>query len=247
MSMDILQQLPIWQKNHLEDCANKCLFKDKKVLEVGGYTPVEIANSLGVKSWYCVDPAFERTTKINDNFILFKEYIENFDKDADFDFIIATNSFEHIHHFDICLDAMYRLLKQSGKLSALLGPIWSCYKGHHVWFNTQDNRLVNFNNIKLDDWAHLLYSKSKIKKQLLLNYDEYISDNISNWIFENTFLNRMFYDDYKNSVDKSSFKILEFRDWHTSKYPKPAIQQKLELKYHCKNFSTVSIKMILEK
>ena len=54
-------------------------------------------------------------------------------------------------------------------------------------------------------------------------------------------------DDYKKLIESSKFNILEFRDWHKSKMPPSNIQKILEEKYNRKNFSTVSIKMLLEK
>lgn len=239
----MLKSLPIWQQNHINDCIQRNLFANKDVLEVGGMTNFEITSKvLNANTWISFDPVFK--TDFKNEFWEHKNmYVQDFNTDKKYDFIIATNSFEHIHNLDVVLDKLYDLLKPNGKLSALLGPIWSCYKGHHVYVNPD----VYFNNIKIPNWTHLLYSGEEINKILKQNYNDDIVEKLmpqfNNW----DFLNHMFYDDYYNLIHNSKFKILEFRDWHTSIYPDENTQKILEDKYNRKNFSTVSIKMLLEK
>ena len=52
---------------------------------------------------------------------------------------------------------------------------------------------------------------------------------------------------YIEIINKSKFDVLELRDWHESRYPDPEVQKILEEKYSKKNFSTVSMKIILRK
>lgn len=247
MDNTIFMQLPVWQKNHIEVCIEKELFKGKKVLEVGGRTLYEVTKTLEVESWTGIDPAFKQDWEPFDNYRLLKRSVLDFGEDEEFDFIFATNSFEHINGFDKGVENMYRILKKGGKLSALLGPIWSCYKGSHTGYKTKDNEIINFNNIKLPPWAHLIYSQEEIKEILLKSYSQEIAQDISSWIFNTDFLNRLFYDDYRQTIFSSKFEVLEFRDWHTSKFPHEDLQTFLENKYNKKNFSTVSIKMLLKK
>ncbi len=247
MDNTIFMQLPIWQKNHIEVCVEKELFKGKKVLEVGGSTPYEITQALEVESWTAIDPVFKQDLEPYHNYRLLKRSVLDFGEEDEFDFIFATNSFEHINGFDKGIENMYRILKKGGLLSALLGPIWSCYKGNHSWYRTKENEMVDFNNIKLPPWAHLIYSQEEMKEILLENYSHEIAQDISRWIFNTDFLNRLFYDDYRQIVFSSKFEILEFRDWHTSKFPSNDLQTFLENKYNKRNFSTVSIKMLLKK
>ncbi len=245
--MEVIETLPIWQQNHLNVCIEKDLFKNKKVLEVGGQTPYNVAQSLGVKSWVCVDPVIKEDKIFDESYKHYKASILYFDKENDFDLIFSTNAFEHIKGLDIGIENMYNLLKQGGKLSALFGPIWSCYKGHHIYCRLPSGEAIDFNNVKLSDWAHLIYTKDEFQKDLEKNYDNILSFHIANSVYERRTLNRLLYDDYKNIINNSGFKILEFRDWHTSKYPSEELQKVLENKYNTKNFSTVSIKILLEK
>ena len=53
---DDMINLQIWEKNHIKDCDTRQMFRNKKVLEVGGITPSNVARKLGVHSWSYVDP-----------------------------------------------------------------------------------------------------------------------------------------------------------------------------------------------
>lgn len=245
--MQILETLPIWQQNHLNVCIEKDLFKDKKVLEVGGQTPYNVIQYLGVKSWVCVDPVIKEDKIFDESYKHYKASILDFDKENDFDLIFSTNAFEHIEGLEIGIKNMYSLLKQGGKLSALFGPIWSCYKGHHIFCPLSAGGIIDFNNVKLSDWAHLILPEKEFENELAKNYDKNISEKIASTVYKRKSLNRLLYDDYKNIIDNSGFRILEFRDWHTSKYPSEELQKLLENNYNNKNFSTVSIKILLEK
>ncbi len=248
MLNSLLEKLPVWQQNHINVCKESGLFQNAKVLEVGGCTDFEITRALGTKSWYCVDPVrCINKVSVDEDYKYFSESILTFNSDMKFDLIFATNSFEHIKGLDMGLANMYSLLKNGGKLSALLGPIWSSYKGHHLWYKKTDGELINFNNVKLTNWAHLLYTEDEIAEMLLPIYGKEDSQQISNLIFHASGINRLFYDDYKEIVENSKFNILEFRDWHKSEYPPEDLQKILEEKHSRKNFSTVSIKLLLEK
>ena len=244
----VLSKLPVWQKNHIDVCLERNLFEGKKVLEIGGCIPYEVVKSLNVKSWTCIDPVFYQDMMYAEDYNVVKASILDYGEDEQFDFIIATNSFEHIAGLDKGINNIYRILRKDGYMSALLGPIWSCHKGHHVCdYKDENNQIIDFNNVLLPDWAHLIYTQEEVKSILLENYSVNTAEYISDWIFHTDFLNRLFYDDYKQIICSSKFNILEFRDWHTSRIPSVETQNFLETKYNKKNFSTVSIKMLLQK
>lgn len=243
----MLNTLPIWQKNHIEDCHARNMFLGKDVLEVGGETSPEIAEHLGAKSWTCVDPAFHKDEIISDRYKKIKQPIEDFCPNEKYDLIFSTNCFEHIQDLEKAFDNMYEILNDGGFLSALLGPIYSCYKGHHIYIYYAKDLVLDFNDSKLQDWGHLLYGPEKLIEILSKFYNEQtlntIKEQLTNW----DYINKLFFDDYIEIINNSKFKVIELRDWHKSKYPSPEIQKILEEKYNKKNFSTVSIKMILQK
>ena len=241
-----LDCVSIGEKNHIIDCCTRQMFDNKKVLEVGGTTPEQICSKLNVKSWSCVDPYLGSDDIITEKYRQYKCSISDFDNESDFDFIYATNCFEHILNLEESLDRMYDLLKPGGRLSALAGPIYSSYKGHHTWINTEEYGLIDFNNLKLEKWGHLIYSEPELFDKLIKHYNEKVCKRIIRQILHSNFINRLFFDDYIDIINRSKFKILELRDWHQSQYPNEDTLRKLK-KYNKKNFSTVSIKMILEK
>ena len=243
---DDMINFQVWEKNHIKDCDTRQMFDNKKVLEVGGITPPDVAQKLGVQSWTCVDPYKSSAQKNNDFYKTYKEYISDFTKDEGFDLIFSTNCFEHIMNLEESLNHMYGLLASGGSLSALMGPIYSCYKGHHTSISSPKYGWINFNNLKLDNWGHLIYSEEELYEKLSQNYDEETCKRIVNQIVRGNSTNRLFFDDYLDIINRSKFRIREFRDWHESKYPDEATLKRLK-KYNKKNFSTVSIKIILEK
>lgn len=242
---DDMINLQIWEKNHIKDCDTRQMFRNKKVLEVGGMTPPDVARKLGVRSWSCVDPC-KTSAEANTNFYkTYKECISDFTKDEGFDLIFSTNCFEHIVNLEESLNHMYDLLASGGSLSALMGPIYSCHKGHHTSISSPKYGWIDFNNLKLDKWGYLIYSEEELYDKLSQYYDEETCIRIVNQIVCGKTTNRLFFDDYLDIINHSKFKIREFRDWHESQYPDEATFKKLQ-KYHKKNFSTVSIKIILE-
>lgn len=243
----MFKSIPIWQQNHLRECLKENLFQGKRVLEVGGETPDDIVKSLGVLSWTSVDPSFSTNQSLSETHSRLSLKIQDLKTKEPFDFIIATNSFEHIHSLKEGMDKMYELLEQGGKLSALMGPIWSCHKGSHVWCNADDGSIIDFNNLKAPNWAHLLYTKEEMKKHFLQNYSDNETEKILNCFYDWDYLNHLFYDDYLEIINQSNFTIKEIKDWHTSVYPDTETQNILSKKYNKKNFSTVSIKILLEK
>lgn len=242
----MFNDLPVWQKNHLEDCKKRGMFEGKRVLEVGGGTPADITRALNVKSWTCVDPAFSCDLR-EENYEQVPESILNYNEGKKFDLIFSTNAFEHIIGLDKAFENMYNLLEAGGLLSALYGPIYSSYKGHHVYVYYAQDLVLSFNDAKIQNWGHLLYGTDKLVEILSKFYNEQTLNTIKEQLGDWDYLNKLFYDDYIEIINKSKFDVLELRDWHESHYPDPKTQKILEEKYKKKNFSTVSMKIILRK
>lgn len=241
------RDLHIWEINHLEDCASKNLFKGKNVLEVGGIIPLDHVEQLEVKSWTSIDPAKHYKNYNSENYKIINDSINTYDfEDESFDFVISTNSFEHINGLDIALGRMYKLLKKGGLLSTLFGPIWSCHKGNHIWIYS-NGKISTFNDGLVPDWGHLLYTPDELTEILKKEHNDSIVDSIIHSTYETDFINRLFYDDYKNLLFNSGFEVSEFRDWHTSVHPDSKTLKILQEKYSKENFSTVSIKALLRK
>lgn len=241
------RSLFIWEKNHIEDCAARGLFKGKDVLEVGGVIPKEYTDQLDVKSWTSIDHADYYENMDSSKYRVVNDSItRDIFEDESFDFVISTNSFEHINDLDIAMQKIYKLLKKGGCLSALLGPIWSCNKGNHIWIH-DSGKVYTFNDGLVPDWGHLLYNEQELSALLNKEFDDSIVKQIIFQTYKTDFLNRLFYDDYKDLFCNSGFEVNEFRDWHKPYLPDINMLGLLQKKYDKENFSTVSIKTLLQK
>lgn len=242
------RELFVWEKNHIEECRKLNLFFGKNVLEVGGCIPEKITEELGVKSWTSLDNwKSEQENTQKESYKIYNADIATFDApDEAYDFIFSTNAFEHIENLPKGLLNMKRMLKRGGYLSALFGPIWSCCKGHHIWALT-DEKIYTFNDDVIPYWTHLLYSEAQMKNLLLeRGFPKEVVDTVSN-DYRYSRINHLFYEDYKNLIDNLGLKIIEFRDWHKPIKPNSSTLKLLTEKYGNRNFSTISIKILLQK
>lgn len=241
------RELFIWEKNHIEVCKNLNLFENKDVLEVGGMIPESITKSLKVKSWTCIDKWSGVDTQ-SKNYKILNADITTIDlSDKTYDLIFSTNSFEHINNLPAGLKNMCNLLKSGGHLSALFGPIWSSTKGNHIYHNDEKGNLYTFNDNIIPPWSHLLYSEQEMKDYLINKFSETLTKSMVDFIYNIDIINRLFADDYYDMIHNLGLEILEYRDWHTPIIPDKETHKLLKSKYGDKNFSTVSLKILLKK
>lgn len=246
MEAETARELYVWEKNHIEVCKELNLFEGKDVLEVGGTTPEYVSEQLNTKSWTCIDP-WVGVNASNDNYKIISADIATLDlPDHSFDLIISTNAFEHIHNLKKGLKNMKRMLRPGGYLSALLGPIWSCAKGHHLWVYDEAGKIYSFNDDTLPQWSHLLFSEQEMRTYLTQKFSQVMVDEIMKDIYSKAIINHMFYDDYIELIEGLGLEVVELRDWHKPIVPDKETQQQLVEKWGKKNFSTVSIKILLK-
>lgn len=244
-----MREMFIWEKNHVEECLNRDLFIGKDVLEIGGLLPREFIDTLNIKSWtstefWWADNDYEY--KQANYRVIYDDITKTNLKENSFDVIFSTNCFEHINNFELALNNMYNLLREGGYLSALFGPIWSSYKGHHIWVNEGD-KAYTFNDNYIPPYGHLIYDKDDLAELLKNTLPEDVVDNIIYQTYKSDTINRLFYEDYIEIINKSKFKIYEIRDWHKTVSSDEKTQLILKDKYPDKNFNTVSMKILLKK
>lgn len=242
------REIYIWESNHIEDCQKINLFEEKDVLEVGGVLPKSYTDQLNAKSWTCIDIASYYESIKQGNYEVIRGNICDYDfGENTFDTVISTNSFEHINNFEKAIANIYKILKPSGILSALFGPIWSCNKGHHLWVY-EGGRYITFNDDIIPDWSHLLYTESELKELIQDKYNASIQKEILNQTYYVDWNNRLFYEDYIRILNQFPFIIHELRNWHKPVFPPVDIQKRLEEKYPgYKNFHTFSLKILFQK
>jgi len=153
-----------------------------------------------------------------------------------FDLIYSTSAFEHIHHLDLMLTEMFRVLRPGGKLFSHFGPIWSGSYGHHLWL-THESRLYNYWNTPLPPYCHLIMSPEDLASHCREKYPDALSRKIVDYVFTSDEQNKYFFEDYERFVETSNFRVLYFKG-----YDHP----ELASRYAAKPFSD-TIDLLLKK
>lgn len=127
-----------------------------------------------------------------------------------FSHIFSVSVFEHLNHFDKCISEMYRVLKPGGYMYADFGPIWSSSIGHHVYAVANGEEVRHWNPEKnpIPNYAHLLLERSEMRNLLSDKISECLLDATVKWIYDQPFINRMFYEDYICILEESPFEIV---------------------------------------
>ena len=186
---------------------------DKAVLEVGGYTPVEIVSGLRVASWTCLDLNKAAVNEFNAHaskvdsgrYSARALDVAEVEPNQNFDLIYSINAFEHILNFETALARMYHALKPGGYLFTLFGPIWSSDVGHHLSVKNDNGGDLNFNDGVLAPWEHMTSTPDALLARLTTEYGSPTAHRAVTYIFEYPDLNRLFEKDYLDIFRKSPF------------------------------------------
>ena len=127
-----------------------------------------------------------------------------------FDLVISVAAFEHFHGLQESLQQAYRVLRPGGFLISNFGPIWSGCWGHHLWLRHNDV-LYTYQNTRLPPFGHLLMTQDEMRKWWIDCYsDPTLAEKAVHFICESEDQNRLFYDDYAQIFQESSFSIKKF-------------------------------------
>jgi SAM-dependent methyltransferase len=126
-----------------------------------------------------------------------------------FDLIVSSAVFEHVHNFDQAMKEMYRVTKPSGYLFAIVGPIWSCTYGHHLWMHI-DGKTVNYHTLALPPFCHLLMSRQEVEAWMKEREIPHAAE-IAEFVFNSPCQNRLMFSEYDKAVRNSGFEILYFK------------------------------------
>ena len=205
-----------WETPHKKylNLANSTIkFHNKKILEVGGCSPIEILDTFNPLSWTCIDmdanavQDFNNTAKLSgaQNCTAIEQDITSYKIKNEYDLIYSINSFEHIHDFNIALDKMYQFLKGDGYLYSLFGPIWSSDVGNHLSVTANNGEEVNFYDDVLEPWEHLTSTPELLQKKLENMYDIDTAKKAVEYIYTYPDLNRLCEHEYLDLIKKSNF------------------------------------------
>ncbi len=176
--------------------------KGKRVLEVGGSLPSELAiKDLGAAQWLALEepdywdeslstgltqgtppPLTGNREKLKDatpeklveHNLLFGR-IEDLPAALHnhFDTVFSIAAFEHIAKLPQALDQMHAALLPGGKLFSLFSPIWSAHDGHHIpALMDKNGNSFDFGNPPFPAWAHLLMRPMEMYDHLMGTYDD---------------------------------------------------------------------------
>lgn len=181
-----------YQKFLIMDFYNYGSFAKKNVVEIGSDLLLQTANiikGLGAKKVLCFNPCFtDKVVSNNKDIVVYKKdgrYTELPDESVDVVFAIAL--VEHLEDPIKLAQEIKRILKPNGIAYIQGNPIWTCYRGHHVYaelpeksyyFHTETN--------PFNDWEHLFYENDKemekglLEKGLPEEHARFIANQIMN-------------------------------------------------------------------
>lgn len=224
-----------YQLRYHVDCLERAdkagLLRGRRILEVGGALPEGLVlGHYGASAWTAVDyrSAYSsqfagvnvgaRATVLQDGSppALDGQYL-SYDGDAsslpasfdrEFDVVVSLATFEHIGDLGGALRRMRAALRPGGVLVAQVGPIWSGYRGHHIF----PGHLKELGADKTDDlldhvvpWQHLLMLPTEMGVWLTPRYGQEFADAAVEWIYGSSRLNRLFYDEYFRLFQEGGF------------------------------------------
>lgn len=191
----------------------------RRVLEIGGCLPREIAQRAGPAAWISVDPRNVDHGEDPD-FRSIKGVAQLLPlPDATIDFIFSSNAFHHISALDSALYEMRRVLRPGGRVFANFGPIWSAPDGSHVEGVTFNGRRYDFWEQRLiPDWYHLVYSCRELHDILATELDVGLARALSEYVYLGNWINRLELDDYERLFQQSGLDVETFEGTATVDY-----------------------------
>lgn len=127
--------------------------------------------------------------------------------DESIDAVFSSSAFEHIHGLPDVLEEMHRVLVPGGLLYSHFGPIWSTSYGHHLWIE-HDGRTLNYHNVILPPWCHLLGDRDTVHDRLAADHGHDLSERMTDFVFASPEQNQLMFDDYERIVDDSPFRAV---------------------------------------
>lgn len=223
-------------------------FAGKAVLEIGGtMTPRFVFDYLKAARWVCVNPDAARMlqghygedwqgvvrdtpvktasdTIAEDDYAIISAGISDVDPDLTgrFDVIFAMATLEHVRQLPTALKSIEKLLKVGGVFVSLHAPIWSGPAGHHVLANRIGEKTGNA--IAIPPWAHLLISQSEMYGLLSKQTSPDDAAELVDEIYNNPYLNRLFFDDYIAYAAQSNLEVVSIRGFARQDIPENARQ-----------------------
>lgn len=207
------------ERKVFEDFKREFNLKDKVILEVGGSIPFELIANSPIQQWVAIDP-------LNNNTSIGSRYYEvqgiaqevKYPNDS-FDYVFSSNAFHLISELDAALRELYRVLKNGGYLYVHYGPIWSACDGHQLErVYHQGREYIFWRDYLIPHWYHLIFDQDELTQILVTRLDTALVKKVVHHVYQGTWVNRMFYEDYITSFYKSDFTIVAIAGSDTLDY-----------------------------
>ena len=224
-----------YQVDCLERAARDDNLGGRRVLEIGGSLPERLVlDHYGAAAWTSVDhrSAYSsamggearvppRATVLESDSLPARDgHYVAYDGDAKslppsfdgaFDVVFSIAAFEHIADLASALQRMYAALRPGGVLLPHVGPVWSGFRGHHI-FSGHLKHLGPGNAEKTDDlldrlvpWQHLIMGPTETQAWLTARYGADYAAAAVDWIYESPRINRLSFDDYRRLFAETGF------------------------------------------
>ena len=148
--------------------------------------------------------------------------------------VLSIATIEHVLDLAGFLGECYRVMQPGAMFYALIGPIWSCSVGHHLYARVpgtqKEARFHKAGKNPLPDFSHLLWGEEKMREFLETSpCDDRLIAPIIDWVYHRNDINRLFYEDYVRHYEESQLDIISFQARPRSKSEIPTGQIKNDL------------------
>lgn len=162
-------------------------------------------------------------------YVVFADSVLNLDARVlgEFDLVFSVAAFEHVHGLKEALMRIWECMKKGAALWSTFSPIWSSAQGHHheAYLNARRPRDAEQGLGRLPDFAHLLRSRQEIAGWMEQFYERPVVDATIEALFDSDYINRLFFDEYRDIFQRSQFSNVEFSGVWPSRVREEDLQQ----------------------
>jgi len=222
-----------YQQQCLDTISQFTTFSGKKILEIGGDIPRNVANKLielgASEVWSInVDERYLDQDIVNVHIRNLSAYeIERYFGNSVFDIVFGIAVLEHMEDIQSLVDAIKAVSRLGGMVYLQGGPFWTCCHGHNLVYFV-DGRLYAFTGDNpVPDWLHLLQEPSEAAETLKKSgVPGTHVDAIIDQIYNGRHINRKKYSDIKQTLYDSNLNLCYIQE-HIRRRPRDSILSKL--------------------
>jgi SAM-dependent methyltransferase len=241
-----------------------------RILEMGGSLPPQfVMDVLGAAAWVCVDdrsswiqtmggsrPPGTAVTELERRHLesgwsCFDSSVHDIPELADgtFDLVVSFAALEHIPSVPKLLRRINSLLRPGGSAWLLVGPIWTGYRGHHIFPHDYPGYARETLGLldRLEPWHHLLVEPMELYEWVKGHWGVNFADVVYSSVYESTRINRMGYSDYQRAIALSGMSVAAFQAWDRAPGLRPHLERVQARFPQQKGFEANGFHVLLQK